>query len=53
MENYYGDAQDNTIINYDKFINDVDIVFNLSIDSKDPVERPPAFDYTITHSKRN
>ncbi len=28
-------------------------MFNLPTENKDPVERPPLFDYTITHDKRN
>lgn len=41
------------MINYDKFIHDIDIVFNLPTENKDPVERPPLFDYTIVHDKRS
>lgn len=41
------------MMNYDKFIHDIDIVFNLPQENKDPLERPPDFDYTILHSKRN
>lgn len=52
LESYYGEPSDSTMINYTHFISDIDIVFNLPSENKDPTERPAAFDYTIMHSKR-
>lgn len=40
------------MINYMKFIADIDIVFNLPNEEKDPIVKPPVFDYTVTHLKR-
>lgn len=52
LEDYYGDLNDQTMINYANFTSDIDIVFNLPDSAKDPITRPPNFDYTITHSKK-
>lgn len=41
------------MISYAKFIADIDIVFNLPTQNKDPIEKPDPFDYTIMHSKRS
>lgn len=40
------------MINYMKFIADIDIVFNLPSEEKDPIVKPPVFDYSVTHFKR-
>ena len=45
MENYYSDS-DCTMVNYKKFLADVDIVFNLPTEEKDPLTKPPAFNYS-------
>lgn len=52
LEQYYGEQNDATMINYVRFIADIDIVFNLPTENKDPIEKPAPFDYTIIHSKR-
>lgn len=52
LEAYYSDPEDPTLINYANFTSDIDIVFNLPDSAKDPITRPPNFDYTITHSKK-
>ena len=36
-----------------RFLSDIDVVFNLPTENKDPVEKPLPFDYTIMHSKRS
>jgi hypothetical protein len=35
-----------------KFLFDVDIVFNVPQEEKDPEYRPPNYDYSIVHAKR-
>jgi hypothetical protein len=35
-----------------KFLYDVDIVFNVPQEDKDPEYRPPSYDYSIIHTKR-
>ena len=48
------------MINYERFCQDIDVVFNLPViffviiqdKEKDPTVRIPNFDYSITHSKK-
>ena len=40
------------MINYLRFIADVDVVFNLPAEEKDPLVKPPVFDYSVTHFRR-
>ena len=40
------------MINYSRFCDDVDIVFNLPDREKEPTLRPQNFDYTVTHYKK-
>lgn len=60
MEQYYGDKADNTMVNYIKFCDDLDIVFNLPVilffiqdHEKEPTVRPIEFDYTVTYTKKD
>ena len=52
IDKHYSEPNDSTMINYDRFCKDTDIVFNLPDKEKDPEVRPPQFDYTITHGKK-
>ena len=40
------------MVNYIRFLADIDIVFNLPTQDKDPQVRPPNYDYSATHFKR-
>ena len=40
------------MVNYMRFLADIDIVFNLPTEDKDPQVRPPNYDYSVTHFKR-
>lgn len=51
MESHYCET-DPTMISYQNFLADIDIVFNLPCEHKDPQQRPPIFDYTIAHSSK-
>ena len=51
LEKYYTDS-DPLMVNYIRFLADIDIVFNLPTQDKDPQVRPPNYDYSVTHFKR-
>lgn len=52
IEEYYVDDQDKTMINYFRFCDDLDIVFNLPDREKEPTLRPKDFDYTVTYTRK-
>ena len=52
LENHYDCSSDSNMVNYVKFIADLDIVFNLPNEEKDPLVKPPTYDYSVTHFKR-
>jgi hypothetical protein len=43
LENKYVDESDRTVINYSKFLTDINIVFTLSELEKNPTIQPPEF----------
>lgn len=43
LEDKYIDENDKTVINYSKFLNDINIVFTLSELEKNPTIQPPEF----------
>lgn len=40
IEEYYKNTEDDTLVNYTKFCDDLDIVFNLPDREKEPTLRP-------------
>ncbi len=48
LEQYYEDPADPTRVNYDRFLADVDIVFTQYELEKDPLVKPPVYDYSRT-----
>lgn len=51
LEDKYIDENDKTVINYSKFLNDINIVFTLSELEKNPTIQPPEFKRTFTDQK--
>ena len=43
LEDKYIDENDKTVINYSKFLSDINIVFTLSELEKNPTVQPPEF----------
>lgn len=41
------------MVNYVRFCDDLDIVFNLPDHEKEPTLRPTEFDFTVTYTKKN
>lgn len=48
LEEHYQDPLDQTRVNYDRFLADIDIVFTKYELEKDPLDKPPVYDYSRT-----